>query len=164
MRSLIALIGLSLLAAACGGSGPDCAADADCPAGRYCVAGQCTFDCATDADCRVGFRCTIHGRCEPGCVKSNGGLEACDGADNDCDGQTDEDAVPVLTAEAGPLAIDGIDNNCNGLVDEPGGVLIPLPHAPGVWMTAYEIGVYENPDCLGQLFGLVADDYPIGWP
>ncbi|MCX7943027.1 MAG: choice-of-anchor D domain-containing protein [Deltaproteobacteria bacterium] len=28
--------------------------------------------------------------CEAECVKSNGGIEACDGADNDCNGKTDE--------------------------------------------------------------------------
>ena len=276
MRNLFAMIGLGLLAVACGEAKPECLDDEDCPAGRFCLLEQCTFDCATDADCRVGFRCSIHGRCEPGCVKTNGGMEVCDGLDNDCDGQTDEDwpdlgaacsngpcpqglwvcsgdglglscdgpmpaaddtvcngldddcdgltdedaterscplqqgvcagaaevclgaagwggcdygpaytadldaacdqldtdcdgatdedAGVVLTAEAGPQAVDGVDNNCNGLVDEPGGVLIPLPYAQGVWMTAYEVGVYENPDCSGQQFGIAADDYPIGWP
>ncbi len=260
----------------CGGKGAECQADADCPAGRYCLAGRCTFDCATDADCRSGLRCTGRGRCEPGCVKSNNGVEACDGADNDCDGSTDEDfgdlgtacanggcpeglwvctadgldvrcdgpepavddatcdgldddcdgltdedavdrdcplqqgvcagagqtclgaagysdcdygpeytadldagcdridtdcdgatdedAAVVLAAELGAQATDGIDNNCNGLVDEPGGVLLPLPFAPGVWMAAYEAGVYENADCTGQLYGLDGDDYPAGWP
>ena len=117
-----------------GGGGGGCDEDADCPAGRYCVASECTFDCPFDADCRAGFRCTARGRCEPYCesdaecaagmhclegdcvsecsgdgdcaadefctergrcepvcTPTNGGVEACDRVDNDCDGTTDEE-------------------------------------------------------------------------
>jgi hypothetical protein len=87
----------------------------------------------------------------------------CDELDNDCDGLTDEGLL-VLAPELGAQASDGLDNNCNGLVDEPGGVLVPVPSQPGVWIGAYEITVYEQPDCSGQRYGESSDDYPAGWP
>ena len=45
--------------------------------------------------------------------------EICDGADNDCDGLTDEDGVcgPDCTP-TGEEICDGIDNDCDGLTDE----------------------------------------------
>ncbi len=256
------------------GGGPECEADADCPAGRYCTANTCTFDCTFDRDCRDGYVCTARGRCERGCSQTNGGVEACDGIDNDCDaetdedfpdlgavcrnggcaegllvcapagdglvcdgprpaaddsvcdgvdedcdGQTDEDAVDracpltqgvcagatqaclgaagwaacdygplyaqdidacdgrdsdcdgsvdedgqmVLVPEAGAQASDGLDNNCNGLVDEPGGVMVPIPGHP-IWIDAYEMTVFAEPDCAGARYGEAAADYPAAWP
>jgi hypothetical protein len=64
-----------------------------------------------------------------------GAAEACDGKDNDCDGQVDEvwdedgdgwspcngdcnDEDPSFSPSAGEPC-DGIDNNCDGLIDEP---------------------------------------------
>jgi hypothetical protein len=132
---------------ACGGGGGDaCALDTDCPQGRYCAAGGCVFDCALDAQCVQGYRCDpARGRCVAGCVPSHGGLEACDGVDNDCDGLTDE-AFPRLGTACqndacapgvwvcaqdglaerctGPLpapddpTCDGLDEDCDGTTDE----------------------------------------------
>jgi hypothetical protein len=268
-------LGAALIACGGGGGGAECALDTDCPVGRYCSAGACVFDCALDGQCAQGYRCDpARGRCVAGCVPSNGGLEACDGVDNDCDGltdeafprlgtacqngacapgvwacaqdgqtdrctgplpaaddptcdgrdedcdgTTDEDAPPQacplqqgvclgasaactgggypacdygpsftpdtdatcdhldsdcdgstdedalrLEPEAGAQAGDGLDNNCNGLVDEPGGVLVPIPGAPGVWIDAYESSVFAAADCTGTPYGQDADDYPADWP
>ncbi len=52
-----------------------------------CVSGQCRL-----AVCYPGYAdldLDLGNGCE--CVKSNGGAEACDGHDNDCDGEVDED-------------------------------------------------------------------------
>ncbi len=70
--SIITALGWAL-AAGCGG-GPECARDADCAAGLYCREGDCVFDCADDTDCLAGTACTARGRCEAGCVESNGGV------------------------------------------------------------------------------------------
>lgn len=58
----------------------------------HCVASQCVFDPATD--CEPGFHDSNANQadgCEYQCMPSNGGVEACDVVDNDCDGQVDED-------------------------------------------------------------------------
>jgi hypothetical protein len=50
-----------------------------------CVTGQCRFTCFTDfydADGNAANGCE--------CVRTNAGVEACDGLDNDCDGMVDE--------------------------------------------------------------------------
>ncbi len=259
-------------------SGPTdegCKTDDDCPAGRYCAVETCIYDCIMDQQCPEDFHCTIRGRCERGCVKTNKGIEACDGVDNDCDGQTDEDwpelgqscsnqgcvegkwvcaedksglvcdgpkpavddslcngldddcdgqtdedagdracelqqgvcegamqhclgargygecdygvdyteglddtcdqkdndcdgatdedAKPLLQAESGEQAEDGVDNNCNGLVDEKGGVMVPHPSIPNLWIDSYETVVSSKEDCTGPFYGQNADDYPQEW-
>jgi MYXO-CTERM domain-containing protein len=45
--------------------------------------------------------------------------EVCDGADNDCDGLTDEDGVCEDCTPTEEVC-DGVDNDCDGLVDEDG--------------------------------------------
>ncbi len=112
------------LAACSGEEAPECSNDAQCPNGRYCLKGKCIFDCTYDSQCPEGFHCTTRGKCERGCAKTNGGVEACDGVDNDCDGSTDED-FPDLGQECSngqcPAGIficsdDGTHVLCNGMM------------------------------------------------
>ena len=103
--------------------------------------------------------------CDYGPAFREGQEAACDQLDEDCDGQTDEDAPPLLVPEIGPLAQDGIDNNCNGLVDEVGGVSIAQvrPDGTTIWIDVYEATLYQNPDCTGARYGENVDDYPVGF-
>jgi hypothetical protein len=53
-----------------------------------CVEGQCAIDtCATG---RVDLNGIDSDGCEYACALTNGGVEACDDVDNDCDGEKDE--------------------------------------------------------------------------
>jgi hypothetical protein len=101
--------------------------------------------------------------CDYGTDYDAGPETDCDGLDNDCDGDTDEDADRDVL-EIGPLASDGVDNNCNGQVDEPGGAMVRHPLLPGVWVDAYEMTVFDSADCTGTRYGAATDDYPAGWP
>jgi hypothetical protein len=42
--------------------------------------------------CSDGYACSDQGDCLETCAQTNGGVEDCDGVDNDCDGDTDEAA------------------------------------------------------------------------
>ncbi len=90
----------------CGACGEACAVangEAACVEGA-CVVGACDEGHHDlDGDPRNG--------CEYGCFPSNDGLEACDGLDNDCDGEADEG----LRMEE---VCDGLDNDCDGETDE----------------------------------------------
>ena len=90
---------------------------------------------------------------------------SCDSLDNDCDGLTDEDLPMLMVPETGPQALDGIDNNCNGLVDEVGGMSVPQiqPDGSTIWVDAYEVTLFQNPDCTGTRYGENVDDYPAGF-
>ena len=101
--------------------------------------------------------------CDYGPDYTLGPDETCDGLDNDCDAETDEDST-TDAPEVGPLATDGIDNNCNGLIDEPGGAMVPLPNMPAIWVDTYESAIFENADCTGAIYGQGVDDYPAAWP
>ncbi|HVZ73411.1 MAG TPA: MopE-related protein [Polyangia bacterium] len=127
--------------ASCGGCNVACAAPAN--ATPACVKGGCTTSCKAgyvDAD-----RDPANG-CE--CALTNGGVEICDGVDNDCNGVADDGITTsfyaadpttlgkgvcaagtqrclagelVVTKPAalpGPEVCNGVDDNCNGTVDE----------------------------------------------
>ena len=150
--------------------GRQCAADDDCPSGYGCedattydgqTARQCVADtgsCICTAELNGAARacsqansfgtCLGEERCEgpagwAGCSAETPAAEACDGADNDCDGDTDEGFAPSpctttnasgtchgtrscagaagLVCDAPEPAeevCDGVDNNCDSHVDE----------------------------------------------
>ena len=57
--------------------------------------------------------------CEEVCVPEKGG-EVCDGRDNDCDGQIDEDGVCACVPDSkSEICGDGRDNDCDGVIDNP---------------------------------------------
>ena len=64
--------------------------------GSECELPQNSFSCRDDGDCAAGERCSAGSRiCVPEAVLFDG---ACDGVDDDCDGQNDEDYAPVTTS------------------------------------------------------------------
>jgi hypothetical protein len=114
-----------------------------------CGAGTCQFNPATD--CAPGFVDANHEQldgCEYACTPTNGGVEICDGIDNDCNGIADDKtlgsgeacsstATPTgaciangkVTCAAGHLTCAGatdpvqetcnnIDDDCDGTVDD----------------------------------------------
>ena len=80
--------------------------------GRVCSFFHASSDCASSAcsfdpmvDCDAGWR-DVNGLqedgCEYPCTPTNGGVEICDGLDNDCDGPADEDfALETNAANCG---------------------------------------------------------------
>lgn len=122
----------------CGSCGNACAFP---NAGALCAAGNCQR-----GTCNTNFF-DLNGDpldgCEYGCVKTNGGVERCDGLDNDCNGTPDDGnpggglscgtntgecsaGTAVCTAGAiactgstgpGSETCDDLDNDCNGVID-----------------------------------------------
>ena len=77
-------------AAHCGGCGQPCPTSSRALVGA-CEAGACVEEACPEGSFNANL--TPADGCELACTQSAGGLEVCDGADNDCDGQTDEDFV-----------------------------------------------------------------------
>ncbi len=153
-------------------------------AAPHCTAATCGFNPATD--CQPGFfdadGLQING-CEYACVKTNGGIETCDGIDNDCNGVADDNPVDagaacssvmpakgacvangVTTCSAGALVCTGatvpvpescnnVDDNCNGTVDD--GVTQGCYTGP---TNTSGIGVCRNgtASCAAGVFGACA--------
>ncbi len=90
-----------------------------------CSGGVCQFACVTgyvdlDGDKAQG---DAGNGCEYACTVSNGGTEACDGIDNDCDGATDENASGQPLTQAcytGPAGTEGV-GTCHGGTQTCGG-------------------------------------------
>jgi hypothetical protein len=73
----------------CGACGTKCVLP---HANGTCVNGQCQFECwANWVDTNHDLSQGLNGSDGCECLTSNGGVEICDGKDNNCDGQTDED-------------------------------------------------------------------------
>jgi hypothetical protein len=123
LRKIACLI-LCTWSLGCSTNGHECEQTADCPSGTYCRDHDCVFDCEHDADCPEGRRCNSRGECEVGCVVTNGGVETCDGVDNNCDGETDEGLLNRCGECEPPddqlyeLCGDETDNDCDGETDE----------------------------------------------
>ncbi|HEY6878165.1 MAG TPA: MopE-related protein, partial [Polyangiales bacterium] len=98
----------------CGSCANDCTASA-VHAQWSCVAGACVY-----ARCHVGYY-DLDGdrRCEYACTFTSP-TEVCNGIDDNCDGQVDENCInPGVVAGCTPQAeaCDGLDNNCDGIID-----------------------------------------------
>jgi hypothetical protein len=94
-------------------------------AAASCVAGSCDM-----GDCAAGWH-DANGKpsdgCEYPCTETNGGVEICDGLDNNCDGHTDEGVIQ--NSDPG---------NCGGC-----GVVCTYAHAAGVC----NLGICERGAC-----------------
>ena len=96
----IALIAVSFV----GISSTSASAVVGCNDDDVCDAGEsplwCPNDCHPEGHCGDGF-CDVNEQgncpadCESSCTPTNGGVERCDGADNDCDGKIDE-GLPLI--------------------------------------------------------------------
>jgi hypothetical protein len=114
---------------------------ATAPRGEVCTTEGETRSCATD--CGSGTEICASGRWS-GCTAPAPDLEACNGADDDCDGQTDEAVERSCTASTGPgvqvceggawlecvgpgpadEVCNGVDDDQDGLVDEEMEILV----------------------------------------
>jgi len=70
----------------CGACGSECVVNGAYP---LCVDGRCTFEACLPT--RYDANGAPEDGCEAVCVVSNDGVEICDGIDNDCDFEIDED-------------------------------------------------------------------------
>ena len=82
-----------------------------------CADGQCEFECAPGKiDCEPNGMPPGELNCETSCIPTLGGIEECDGKDNDCDCETDEGfdlcSDPNNCGECGVLC-QGLNSLCS---------------------------------------------------
>ncbi len=121
----------------CDGKDNDC--DGQIDEGCPCINGE-TRSCGLSVGiCKAGTQRCINGKWEESCKGEIAPQkEVCDGKDNDCDGQTDENLTKDCSTPCGkgtktcqngtwspcsapnptPEVCDGKDNDCNGIVDD----------------------------------------------
>ncbi len=137
----------ALLACGDDGGGSGCVAPSDCAAGERCVNGDCVprvdsgsgHDAARPDAARgdSGLLCPegtvdLNGDPEDGCectVSTNG--ERCNGADDDCDGSTDEGVSPPVGLCSSTGVCAGTTPSCSGVSG---------------WECNYPSGTYEDPE------------------
>jgi hypothetical protein len=83
--------------------GAPCSSASSCPGGICLPAGVCSAPCADAGACPATWTCDADdaGVKVCTCTKTNGGVEVCDGKDNDCDGVVDNGATAVCVASGG---------------------------------------------------------------
>jgi hypothetical protein len=147
--------GLMSAATSCGSCANDCTTYLGAPnvASVDCVGGQCVLNCTSSVDGPYADDPNVVGLdCQ--CQTYNGGVESttiCNYLDDDCDGQTDEDAIEAETCN-------NEDDDCDGTIDgivNPAGCIKTCPNAPdevctaGVWDCDYDCAT-NHLECDGS--------------
>ena len=149
----------------CGACDNQCAFPAAVP---ICDMGECAI-----GSCQAGYSDSdglAETGCEADCFPDDSLTDSCDGVDNDCDGFTDEDHVPIPCGvgvcrtssacidgtsydcipgdpwEEVETTCDGLDNNCDGDTDE--GITLSCTNACGEGQLLCRGGEY--PACSAQ--------------
>jgi len=150
----------ALLVAACAPRTVPCEVDSDCPDG-LCLADldrgdrYCSLICSGDADCAQTQRCDVHLTGAPGdedvlslCVervRSCGEGELCNGLDDDCDGEIDDDCVQTRCSD--DLICGGVWP-CAPARDDPGADFVCLPPREGAALPGAACA--PPPDCYND--------------